>query len=84
MNVAQIFRTVSEGRVVTLGGYAWSCPECGTILADSPCRERRDRNALTHCLLHDFKRFARVIVDPNDFVLQTLRITEPRYRSAHH
>ena len=52
MNVSQMFRAVSEGRVVILGGYAWSCPECGAILGQSVCREARDRRALAHCLLH--------------------------------
>ena len=52
MNVSQMFRAVSEGRVVTAGGYAWSCPQCGAILGQSGCREARDRCALAHCLLH--------------------------------
>ncbi len=52
MNVSQMFRAVSEGRVVTAGGYAWSCPQCGAILGQSVCREARDRSALAHCLLH--------------------------------
>jgi len=52
MNVSQMFRAVSEGRVVTAGGYAWSCPQCGAILGQSVCREARDRCALAHCLLH--------------------------------
>jgi len=47
-----MFRAVSEGRVVTAGGYAWSCPQCGAILGESVCREARDRCALAHCLLH--------------------------------
>ena len=50
MNVSQMFRAVSEGRVVTMGGCAWSCPECGAKLGQS--REARDRRALAHCLLH--------------------------------
>ena len=52
MNMSQMFRAVSEGRVVTPGGYAWSCPECGAILGQGASREARDRRALTHCLLH--------------------------------
>jgi len=52
MNVAQIFRAVREGRVLTRLGYTWSCPQCGVVLAESRCRDGRDRGALAHCLLH--------------------------------
>jgi hypothetical protein len=52
MNVAQIFRAVREGRVLTRLGYAWSCPQCGVVLAESRNKDRRDRGAVVHCLLH--------------------------------
>ena len=61
MNVAQIFRAVSEGRVLTRAGYSFSCPECGAVLKESRSQDRRDRSALTHCLLHTFNRFERIL-----------------------
>jgi len=73
MNVSQMFRAVSEGRVVTLNGYAWSCPECGAILGQSACREARDRRALAHCLRH-----GAVALRPADGHDEALPVRNPR------